>query len=283
MISLTEIVAHLRDSCPIFQRRVGGTAAMGAAMENSGSDLPKPHAFVLSLYGQDISDEGLAVEESQTLRQYFAIIVCIDNRADGGGGGAGGRGDLGELIQLNEVQRQLSAAFVGWRPIPQYGPVRYNRDTHIQMDNACLWHQFEYYLEYLFDPITDPDEQEAIAEIINGLDAEPPPWAGSIGDTVREIYVRERKLDGLIKNPQRPASWDDFFGHAFCEVHLTEEQVNALHDSYYSIINVNPPSTEPSNEDIRDGLTEGRDYIEPPIPIIPDFVHGMPQDEADGP
>ena len=281
MISLVEIVTRLRESCPIFQRRVGGTAAMGVAMQDSGADLAKPHAFVLSLYGQDISDEGLAVEESQTLRQYFAVVVCVDNRNDGGGGGASGRGDLNELVQLNEIQRQLSAAFTGWRPVQRYGPVRYNRDAHIQMNNLALWHQFEYYLEYLFDPITDPDEQEQIDEIINGLDADPPPWAGSIGDTVRQIYVRERKLDGVIRNPVRSKSWDDFFGHAFCETHLSEAEVNALHQAYYSIINVNPPSTEPSNDDIRDGLLEGRDYIEPPIPVVPPFVHGEPFTETD--
>jgi hypothetical protein len=279
MISLPEIVTRIRESCPIFERRVGGTAGMATAMENSGADTDMPYGYVLSLYGQDVSDQGLAVEEPQTLRQYFAVIVVLDNRDDGGGSGAEGRGDLRELAQLNEVQRQLAAAFLGWRPVPRYGPVRYNRDSHIQMNNLCLWHQFEFYLEYLFDPITDPDEQDAVDAIINDIDSDPGPWEGSIGDTVREIHAREHLLDGLIKNPPDHDSWDDFFGHEFCPSHLSDSQVNALLTAYYEIIHVNPPSSQLSPQQIRDGLRPGFDYVEPPIPIVPPFVHGTPISE----
>lgn len=282
MISLPEIVTRLRTECPIFSRRVGGTAAMGVAMDNSGADLAKPHAFVLALYGQDISDDDLTVDGPQTLRQYFAVIVCLNNRADGGASGAGGRGDLDELVLLHEAQRQLTLALVGWRPVASYGPIRYGRDAHVQMDNACLWHQFEYYLDYVYDPATDPDDQEEIDAIIDAIDSDPPPWAGSIGDTVREIHVQEHVLDGSIKNPKRPDSWDDFFGHLFCPSHLTDEQVEALLAAYYEIVKVNPPSTELSVEEIRDGLRLGIDYVEPPIPIDPpEFIHGVPFTETD--
>lgn len=291
MITLSEIVLRLRSTCLAFQftmpnpraaeegqpptvvrSRVGGSADFGAALDSLGADLPVPHAFVTPLYGQDVSEFNLSEQVAQTIRQYFAVIVCLDNSKDGGAGGAGGRGDLAELDQLAVIQGQLSAAFQGWKPIQRFGPVRYNRDMHLQMDNKRLWHQFEWYVEFISDPTSTPETEAILEEILGGMDI-PVAYEDSILANLVKLNVQAHEMDGINQTVTNPPWWDDFFGHVFCPPHKTDEEVDALRPNYHDL-DVNPDDHPQPPEVIRDAMDNGIDYVEPPVPIEPEFWHG---------
>ena len=263
MISLSEIVLRLR-TCSLFldttanRGRVGGISAFDNAMETS-ADLPVPHCFVLPLYGQDMTlfEAGpLQKERRQTIRQYFATIVCLDNsRARAGGKGTG---DLAELDQLVVVQKAIVNLFQGWQPVQKFTPIRYHRDSYLKSDNKRLWHQFEWYLDYDNDPYASPEQEAAIAAIVNGMDGDIP-FSDSLLNTLRKIYVTYRVENGAKRaDAELPKkTWDDFFGHVFCESHASDAEVAAKVAAVKNLLPVLPSDADPRSEPdlVRDHTT----------------------------
>lgn len=272
MIGLTEIVLRLREQCNAFhdattnKRRVGGVAAFESAMSTT-NDFPVPHCFVVPLYGQDVSaiNDDASLERRQLVRQYFATIVCIDNSQARGKGGDGA-GDLRELDQLAAIQEQLTNAFQGWKPVQRFNPVRYFRDVFLFSDNKRLWHQFEWYVSYTSDPYATQEQEDQIAEILGEMDDNLTTPGGNVLTTLQNIYTTYHESDVIV-----PRTWDDFWGHRFCDTHATPEQVAAhAAGAQYQL----PIPTHPRLVPVPPAV--------PPTPTPP-FQHGIElQGDGDG-
>lgn len=167
MIDLTEVIFRLRDVCPVFERRVGGTASFDAAT-SVDRQFPLPHAFVVPT--DETAKEADGNATAQRITERFAVVVAVDNRQnpdDGAGKVA--------LSVLEDVRRQLLAGLLGWEPVQIGKPpmgipeeledmavnsradwVRYIGARHIMMTNGRLWHQFDFELSY-YDGEVDAD------------------------------------------------------------------------------------------------------------------------------
>ena len=159
MIYLTEVILRLRARCPIFGRRVGGTASFEEAT-SANAQFATPHAFVVPI--GEVADDPVGNAVAQRITETFAIIVTLNNSAqpeDGRGAHA--------LDQLEIIKRELNNALLGWEPIQWAGtapdiPVeiadlmpasradwfRFQRSEHVGMNAGRLWHQFEYASHY---------------------------------------------------------------------------------------------------------------------------------------
>lgn len=273
MISLSEIVLRLREKCPAFhdtatgKRRIGGTAAFEDAFEAS-ADLPVPHCFVIPLYGQDVTGlDNADLENRQTIRQYFATIVCLDNSVSRGTGGKNA-GAFPELDAIAAVQEEIATAFQGWKPIQRFDPIRYYRDLYLKSDNRRIWHQFEWYLTYFQDPNNGPGEDDVLDELYGDLDNDTP-YADSLLANLNKIYTTYHEDTGMVRAGVRPMeSWDDFWQHRFCDTHATPEEVEAKVAAATSEIEISPTDQIVRPEQVRDEIS----YVNPPLSP---FLHGI--------
>lgn len=172
---LTEVILRLRAECPLFSRRVGGTAKFTAVSEMDAEAHPMPAAFVMP-----ITTEGAPrVNEDNAytdIVERVAVVVCVDNslKASKGWGASASQ-------QLQDIENELFDALVGWRPKLIGGPdmqmvldeqaaalcatnqewslqdvmAESNLGTysfvsagHLFMTASRLWHQFEYEIRY---------------------------------------------------------------------------------------------------------------------------------------
>lgn len=156
----TELILRLRERCPLFERRVGGTASFEVGSV-AGVSLPIPHAFVVPVEETAMDTPGGDVL-SQQVRLTFITIVCVsntENREDGRGltGGAA----------IEQVRRELLNAMIGWEPLTWAIPipenmrghedlmpnsradsVRYRGGSFLKMSDGRLWHQFEWSIDF---------------------------------------------------------------------------------------------------------------------------------------
>ena len=204
MISLINIVKHIRTACPSFHRRVGGTAEFSAATKEGTTDLDVPHAFVIPMYGEDMGQFSPNPEvDTEKVRENFAVVVCIDNRVNRAG--AAGLSKLDPLEQLVAIQKELTKAFLGWRMTPQYDPTRYSRDAHLGMSNTRMWHQWEWHL----DRLSNADEVDAtyaeVAAFVNEINADGTAASGPTNG-LRTIHAH-----GNLVDVPDPLSYDDLW------------------------------------------------------------------------
>jgi hypothetical protein len=258
MISLTEIILHLRQQCPSFERRVGGTNAFGEAMAQTSADLPVPHCFVIPMFNEAIGSEFLDPENNddikvQGIRELFATIICVDNSAERSPGGKGIM-SLTAVDQLRVIEEELKTAFMGWRPVQQFRPVRFSRGAHIALDNKRLWHQFEWSVSYEDNPATAAATEAQIRAIINGSTAEAGEAGVPVSETLQTIYVRYGAVDGFQDTLM------DFWPRAVGNpgsVPKTPEEIAQAQQSATTVIQVDPtPSPEPTGKQVGNAATK---------------------------
>ena len=138
---LTEIITHLRESCPIFERRISGQQAFVAADARNAS-IPVPCAFVVPLFDNATALDGTY---SQKMTESYAVIVALDNSRDK----KDGQG-MSAQLQLEMARTQLNGAIIGFesKVFPSLDQSQYVRGQHLFMNNALLWHQFQYSYQY---------------------------------------------------------------------------------------------------------------------------------------
>lgn len=132
-MKLSPIIKRLRERCPAFAQRVAGAAEFKSLPETS--NLNTPAAYVLLL-----DDEATRVEAmngyEQSVRDGFAVIVVVSNRADERGQGA--------ADELDDHRKALWKALLGWAPDDEHGWIEYEGGEVIHMDRARLYYQFEF-------------------------------------------------------------------------------------------------------------------------------------------
>lgn len=163
MLLLTEAILHLRKNAPVFEQRVAGTQSFAAAT-NEDADIKLPACFIVPM--SDTADEPIGGGSAQMVTERFATIVVADNSKDP----RSGRG-LSAEITLRTAKNQLIKALGGWSPISMafVMGVRYARSQHLAMNNARIWHQYEWVCSYYVNG--DPESQdsyEAIEKVIRG-------------------------------------------------------------------------------------------------------------------
>lgn len=181
---LTEVVLKLRADCPLFERRVGGTAKFSNVTDGALADtMDVPCAFVVPL---DTAGEERANEQytATWVTERFAVLVCVSNRVDRSRGSGISASD-----NITLAENQMYDSLVGWRPVftaigkgtpslvlgeesilngddhmhffedvgpaSNMGCVGFESAQHLAMTPARLWHEFQYTVRYLRDK-TDP-------------------------------------------------------------------------------------------------------------------------------
>ncbi len=127
------IITRLRARCPVFGNRVAGAAEFKPLPETA--NLAVPAAYVLPLNDQAGTVAAMNGYE-QTIRDGFAVVVCLSNRADERGQGA--------ADELDAIRAALWKALLGWEPDDHHGWVEYEGGEVIHMDRARLYYQFDF-------------------------------------------------------------------------------------------------------------------------------------------
>lgn len=181
---LARAIKQLRDYAPVFEQRVAGTAEF-AALETGKENLAVPSAFV-------IMTRELASEPSrakQLNREYFAVIVCVNNQQDWRGQGG--------VQQIEQIKSELIRALFQWRPSCCYQHVHYAGGQFLNMDRARLWWQFEFGVDRTY---TEDDGFLSLG-MGDGQDA---------GENIADFNTVETGWDMASprNNPQTPATPD---------------------------------------------------------------------------
>jgi len=257
MISLSEIVKRVRVTCPSFARRVGGTAEFSEASKDETSDLPLPHAFVIPMFGEDMGQLSPNPEvASEKVKEFYAVVVCIDNRVNRAG--AVGLSKLDPLEQLVAIQKELRKAFIGWRMVPQYDPVRYSRDAHLGMDNKRMWHQWEWSMQAIEQPDATDASYAEVSDFVNELSSDSMPLSGP-SNGLRTIHV-----NGSETGATGGSSYDDLWPQTDPPTEPSEEALVAarLRADFSLPVSLLDPAP-PSPEEIGGAITKAPDYVSP--------------------
>lgn len=176
---LTETILRLRAACPIFARRVGGTAKFSLTAEMDSEAITAPCAFVMPM--GDVGEGRKNNDASSTwITERIAVIVCVTNRVDRSRGDGVSASDM-----LKTIRQELYDALVAWRPtligkpamtlsdgisleeaelykdlLPEshLDTFSYMESMHLSMSSAKLWHQYEFELRYLMDKTIGRDD-----------------------------------------------------------------------------------------------------------------------------
>jgi len=189
-MSLRAIVTRIRTECPFFERRVGASSELEESTQ-PGFDLQVPHAFVVPLYDQP-EPKGNDDDSYQLSREFFSVIVCVDNQIQGGRG-AKSNTAMSSIEAVEQARTELAAALLNWTPDNARTTAQYEQGFHMAMDNVRLWHAFHFSFGIYV-------KSEGPACV--GVDVDP--------GTVDSLKTRTQGPDGEIcrdQNPQEETQW----------------------------------------------------------------------------
>jgi hypothetical protein len=138
----SQIIKHLRTTCPVFNNRVGGTAAFERMSAEDANDLTMPYGFVVPL--DEVAEPRTNLGEYHHVVERFGIIVALNNtvqRDDGLG--------MIAMDQLRAIRQQLINALLPWSPVEHYDTFQFIGGRHLTMNRARLWHQYEFSTMYM--------------------------------------------------------------------------------------------------------------------------------------
>ncbi|WEV89340.1 hypothetical protein H10PHJ05_39 [Aeromonas phage HJ05] len=224
---LTEVILRLRAECPLFSRRVGGTAKFSAVSEMDAEAYPLPAAFVMPITteGAPRTNEDNAYTD---MVERVAVVVCVDNtlKASSGWGASASQ-------QLQLIENELFDALVGWRPkligapdmqmvldqeaallcathqewlnkdvlpVSNLGTYSFVASGHLFMTAARLWHQFEYEIRYPKDRSEEKREEAGLGPSIKELYEIYGGWAPEIGIQHIDDYDLLVKVDKEVSD-----------------------------------------------------------------------------------
>lgn len=140
-MNLDIIIAQLRQRAPLF---AGGTVGGAAKFEilPEVANLKMPAAYVLPLTEQP-QEQNSANGYQQTVREQFAVVVCLSNRADERGQGA--------AASLHVVRAAVFKALLGFQPAEDYDAIAFQGGQLLHLDRARMYYQLEFSADYALD------------------------------------------------------------------------------------------------------------------------------------
>lgn len=136
-MNLAIIIAQLRQRAPIFGQRVGGSAQFKVLPE--AANLVTPAAYVLPLDEQP-ADQQSKNGYQQTVREGFAVVLALSNRADERG--------QASASDLDTLRKALFKALLGFQPADDYDVIAFEGGQLLHLDRARLYYQFEFSVDY---------------------------------------------------------------------------------------------------------------------------------------
>lgn len=203
MIKFSDVINRIRETCPTFGGRVGASVAFQAALSSS-ADLPVPHCFVMPVEFKDFSlieyDESYPDSlKVKVIREVFSTVICLDN-SDSRGAKDGGTKSIIPLDLLGEIQSELEACFMGWKPsnIPSTaGEINLSGGDYGDSDNKRLWYSFEWAILYRRgNGGLTAEQQQEIDDIINEN--------GNTPYSITTIKVRNNLSDDTLQPVANP-------------------------------------------------------------------------------
>ena len=139
-MNLDIIIAQLRLRSLLFEQRVAGAAQFHVLPE--AANLKTPAAYVLPLDEQP-QEQSSKNGYQQTVREQFAVVVALSNRADERGQGA--------TASLHDVRAALFRALLGFQPAPDYDAIAFEGGQLLHLDRARMYYQLEFSADYAID------------------------------------------------------------------------------------------------------------------------------------
>jgi hypothetical protein len=159
---LRDIVLRIRDTCPIFERRVYGSAQLEEGLREA-ENLPVPTAFVMVDGDSPAADQNSAGTLQET-QERWTVVVVVSNKDDARGQAASD--------SIHIILRSL----LNWENSPDrdendalntdndWGKIVYRGGLHIDMSAARLWHQFSFGHNIVLSAGTEYETIPALAE-----------------------------------------------------------------------------------------------------------------------
>lgn len=162
-MNLDVIIAQLRARAPLFENRVAGAAKFEGILPEA-ANLRMPAGYVLPLDEQP-ADQESANGYQQTVREGFAVVVALSNKADE-------RGQK-PAVDLDDVRKALFRALLGFQPAADYDVIVFEGGQLLSLDRARLYYQFEFSVEYAVstEDTWIPDRNAELPDF-EGLDLE---------------------------------------------------------------------------------------------------------------
>lgn len=133
-MKLKPVIENLRQYCPRFQGRVGGSALLESLEECD--KYPVPSAYVLP--SDDIVGEQRSQTDYwQTLTEGFSIVVALDNEYDE-------RGRVEDVDAIDNIRTEIFRALLGWEPDEGCGSISYAGGHLLDIDRYSLHYQFDF-------------------------------------------------------------------------------------------------------------------------------------------
>lgn len=132
-MKLSPIVAALRARCPTLENRVGAAAQWAAVRESTNPILPA--AFVIPL-SEQADEQAAQAGFYQEIECAFAVLIVVSICEDESGAQA--------VEALDDLQREVFRAILGWRPGDDVDRVQYEGGTLIQLDRSRLVYQLDF-------------------------------------------------------------------------------------------------------------------------------------------
>lgn len=232
------VIKRIRDRCPIFSNRVGGSAELSTAYRTvATSDIDVPQCWVMPLYEGDESQSlisDLDENPQHVVAEYFSTIIAVGN-AEGGVGGKELRG-LQATAAIEQARRELRAALMGWRIAQRLSPVRLSRGDHLAMNAKYLWHVWEWRYTELVTPGQATELADSLARIVNGMN-DMPPTENSVLPRIRQIHIGFNTVP--LGQSGAKDSARDYFDERPVPAEPTAEQIAAVLAGQDDFIDVN--------------------------------------------
>ncbi|WP_295379557.1 hypothetical protein [uncultured Pseudacidovorax sp.] len=137
-MNLDVIIAQLRAHAAVyFGQRAAGAAKFEVLPETA--NLVTPAAYVVPL-GEQPDAQQSQTGYQQLVREKFAVVVALSNRADERG--------QASANNLHAARTALFRALLGFQPSADHDVIEFEGAQLLHLDRARLYYQFEFSAEY---------------------------------------------------------------------------------------------------------------------------------------
>lgn len=132
-MKLNLIITQLRTYCTSFENRVAGAAEYSVIPDVTALNMP-------CLYVVPLDDNPEAQRSQngyrQALRDGFAVIVRVSNKADERGQDA--------YDNVHDLRAEIWAALLAWQPDESYGAIEYEGGNLLALNRVTLDYKLEF-------------------------------------------------------------------------------------------------------------------------------------------
>lgn len=144
-----ELIDRIRDDCPSYENRVGGTPEF-EALRQRGASIATPFCFVVPI-GRNLQTlKGDSKDQPGTLE--FSTVICIDNKIRNHDGQS-----LQPITQVEALIQELMNALSGYNPtsLKRSFKISFADDFHLEMLENRMWHQVIWSIPIVGGSLTD--------------------------------------------------------------------------------------------------------------------------------